>query len=156
MTGAHFTRALVPLIAGMLFLLGWEVFVAVYRIPRVVLPPPSAIAQAMIDDFPSLLASMWTTLRITLLAFVLAVITGVAPAGRVSWQPLPPATLPSRATIPTSSRPWLLFDISRLLAILGPAAQIAGQIIGPASQVAGQIKTISERKEEPAPAAAPA
>jgi large subunit ribosomal protein L10 len=43
-----------------------------------------------------------------------------------------------------------------LAAILGPASQIAGQIIGPASQVAGQIKTISERKEEEAPAAAPA
>ena len=78
MTGANITRALVPLIAGMLFLLGWEVFVAAYRIPRVVLPPPSAIAQAMIDDFPSLLASMWTTLRITVLAFALAVVTGSA------------------------------------------------------------------------------
>jgi large subunit ribosomal protein L10 len=43
---------------------------------------------------------------------------------------------------------------SVLAAILGPASQIAGQIIGPASQVAGQIKTISDRKEEPAPAPA--
>jgi|ERR1051326_315256 large subunit ribosomal protein L10 len=41
-----------------------------------------------------------------------------------------------------------------LAAILGPAAQIAGALVGPASQVAGQIKTISERKEEAAPAPA--
>src|SRR6185503_19846528 len=40
-------------------------------------PPPSAIWQALIDDFPSLMASLWTTLRITLLAYLLAVITGV-------------------------------------------------------------------------------
>jgi large subunit ribosomal protein L10 len=43
-----------------------------------------------------------------------------------------------------------------LSAILGPASQIAGCLSGPAGQVASQIKTISEKKEEAAPAAAPA
>jgi large subunit ribosomal protein L10 len=45
---------------------------------------------------------------------------------------------------------------SILSAILGPAGQIAGCLSGPAAQVASQIKTISEKKEEAAPAAAPA
>jgi NitT/TauT family transport system permease protein len=78
MSAANITRTLVPLIAGIVFILAWEMLVAAYHIPRVVLPPPSAIAQSLMDDFPSLMASMWTTLRITLLAFALAVVTGVA------------------------------------------------------------------------------
>jgi large subunit ribosomal protein L10 len=45
---------------------------------------------------------------------------------------------------------------SVLSAILGPASQIAGCLTGPAGQVASQIKTISEKKEEEAPAAAAA
>jgi large subunit ribosomal protein L10 len=43
-----------------------------------------------------------------------------------------------------------------LSAILGPAGQIAGCLSGPAAQLASQIKTVSEKKEEGAPAAAPA
>jgi large subunit ribosomal protein L10 len=39
--------------------------------------------------------------------------------------------------------------------ILGPASQIAACLTGPAGQVASQIVTISERKEEAAPPAAP-
>jgi large subunit ribosomal protein L10 len=38
-------------------------------------------------------------------------------------------------------------------AMLGPVMTLAGQLTGPASQVAGQIQTISEKKEEAAPAA---
>ena len=41
-----------------------------------------------------------------------------------------------------------------LAAVLGPASQIAGCLTGPAGQVASQIKTISEKKEEAAPAPA--
>jgi large subunit ribosomal protein L10 len=37
--------------------------------------------------------------------------------------------------------------------ILGPAQTIAAQLIGPAAQLASQLKTISEKKEEAAPAA---
>jgi large subunit ribosomal protein L10 len=36
---------------------------------------------------------------------------------------------------------------------LAPASRLVGQILGPAASVASQIKTISERKEEAAPAA---
>ena len=42
------------------------------------LPPPSAIWDALIVDFPSLMASLWTTLSITLMAFALALVSGVA------------------------------------------------------------------------------
>jgi NitT/TauT family transport system permease protein len=75
------TRSLkyvLPLALG-LFVLGlWEFLVRVYAIPQFVLPGPTAIWNALIADFPSLMASLWTTLRITLFAFVLAAVSGVA------------------------------------------------------------------------------
>jgi large subunit ribosomal protein L10 len=40
-----------------------------------------------------------------------------------------------------------------IAALLGPAMTIAAQLSGPATQVAGLVKTISEKKEETAPAA---
>jgi len=69
---------MLPVLLGVGVLAVWEGAVAAYDIPRFVLPAPSAIAQALIDDFPSLMASLWTTLRITLLAFVCALVSGVA------------------------------------------------------------------------------
>jgi NitT/TauT family transport system permease protein len=67
-----------PLALGFAVLVAWEAFVGVYDIPRFVLPAPSEIWQALIADFPSLMSSLWTTLRITLMAFALAVLSGVA------------------------------------------------------------------------------
>jgi NitT/TauT family transport system permease protein len=78
---ANASRALrlsLPLALGVAVLLAWEAMVAALAIPRFVLPAPSAIAEALRADFPSLMASLWTTLRITLAAFVLALATGVA------------------------------------------------------------------------------
>jgi NitT/TauT family transport system permease protein len=71
-------RMLLPALLGLAVIGLWEGLVAAYQIPRFVLPAPSAIWQALIDDFPSLMASLWTTLRITLLAFLLALVSGVA------------------------------------------------------------------------------
>ena len=56
----------------------WEVLVRIYAVPQFVLPGPSAIGNALIADFPSLMASLWTTLRITVLAFMLAAVSGIA------------------------------------------------------------------------------
>jgi len=79
MTAASRTlRALIPLALGIAVLLAWEAMVAAYRIPRFVLPAPSAIWQALLADFPSLMGSLWTTLRVTLFAFGLALVSGVA------------------------------------------------------------------------------
>jgi NitT/TauT family transport system permease protein len=49
-----------------------------YAVPVFVLPAPSEIARAFVADFPSLLASLWATLRVTWIAFALAVISGSA------------------------------------------------------------------------------
>jgi NitT/TauT family transport system permease protein len=78
MTSTGLARGLVPLSVGVVFIICWELFVAAWQIPRIVLPAPSAIAEALLQDFPSLMLSLWTTLRITLLAFAIAVVSGVA------------------------------------------------------------------------------
>jgi NitT/TauT family transport system permease protein len=78
MGASRLLRLLLPALLGIAVLLLWEGLVAAYRIPRFVLPAPSAIWTALIADFPSLMASMWTTLRITLIAFALAVVSGIA------------------------------------------------------------------------------
>jgi NitT/TauT family transport system permease protein len=72
------TGAILPILVGIAVLVCWEATVQVYAIPRYVLPAPSAIWQALIADFPSLMQSLWTTLRITLIAFALALAGGVA------------------------------------------------------------------------------
>ena len=67
-----------PLALGFAVLGLWERLVGFYDVPAYVLPGPSAIWAALIANFPSLMASLWTTLRITVFAFLLAVGGGVA------------------------------------------------------------------------------
>jgi NitT/TauT family transport system permease protein len=71
-------RYVLPLALGIVVLGAWELLVRAYAIPQFVLPGPLAILNALIADFPSLMASLWTTLRITVLAFVLAAVSGIA------------------------------------------------------------------------------
>lgn len=67
-----------PLLFGIAVLAFWEFYVRHYQIAAFVLPPPSAVGAAFVADFSSLMASLWTTLRVTLEAFVLALVGGVA------------------------------------------------------------------------------
>jgi NitT/TauT family transport system permease protein len=71
-------RYALPLALGLLVLTTWEMLVRAYDVPQFVLPGPVAIWRALISDLPSLMASLWTTLRITLLAFVFATLSGIA------------------------------------------------------------------------------
>jgi NitT/TauT family transport system permease protein len=71
-------RYVLPLALGAIVIAAWELLVRAYAIPQFVLPGPSAILNALISDFPSLMASLWTTLQITVLAFLLAAASGIA------------------------------------------------------------------------------
>ena len=51
-------RVLIPLGLGVLFLAFWEFAVREFGVSKFVLPPPSSIVAALIDDFPSLLQSL--------------------------------------------------------------------------------------------------
>ena len=66
------------MVLGIVVLALWEFVVRHFDVPPYVLPAPSAIAAAFADNFSSLMASLWTTLRVTLEAFALAIAGGVA------------------------------------------------------------------------------
>jgi NitT/TauT family transport system permease protein len=69
-------RLSVPILLGIAMLAAWELAVRHYNVPVFVLPPPSAIWQAFTGNFSSLMLSMWTTLRITWIAFACALLGG--------------------------------------------------------------------------------
>jgi NitT/TauT family transport system permease protein len=68
----------VPVALGITVLALWEYLVRILNVPVFVLPAPSSIWQAFISDFPSLITSLWTTLKVTVEAFILAVAGGLA------------------------------------------------------------------------------
>lgn len=71
---------LFPLLLGAFLLALWEWVVRARAIPPYVLPAPSAILQALAENFPSLMASLLATLTVTLEGFLAALIAGVAVA----------------------------------------------------------------------------
>ncbi len=68
----------VPLVLGVALLALWEGIVSARHIPPYVLPAPSAVARALFENFSSLMASLWSTLIVTLEGFAAALIAGVA------------------------------------------------------------------------------
>lgn len=73
-------RVMAPLAVGVVLLLLWQAVCTAFDVPVYLVPAPSAIATALIDDWTLLSGSLWVTLRITLLAFALAVVLGSAAA----------------------------------------------------------------------------
>jgi len=69
---------LLPLLLGIVILALWEWIVAVKHIPPYLLPAPSAIARAFVDNFSSLMASLLSTLTVTVEGFLAALVAGVA------------------------------------------------------------------------------
>lgn len=54
----------------------WFVYVELSGVPPYILPGPSAVATALITDWPILLTALWTTTQTTLVALFLAVVGG--------------------------------------------------------------------------------
>ena len=70
-------RWVAPVVLGVLVLLLWQWLVSVMALPVYLLPAPSDIWRAALEAWPLLLLSAWYTLRLALIAFVLAVAGGV-------------------------------------------------------------------------------
>jgi NitT/TauT family transport system permease protein len=77
-TGRHLARLLAPLVVGILVLGAWEALVQIEEIPRYILPGPILVAETLWSDGPSLLGSLFVTLRITAAALAAAAILGGA------------------------------------------------------------------------------
>ena len=66
----------VPVLFGFTFLGVWEGLVSYLEVPAYVLPGPVAIFEALVNSFSSLMGSLWVTLRITIAAFLIALVLG--------------------------------------------------------------------------------
>ena len=73
-----FVDVAAPLVVAVLFLSGWEWIVRAQSIPPYILPGPILIAETLWTDGPSLMNSLWVTLRTTLAALASATVLGLA------------------------------------------------------------------------------
>ena len=76
----HTRDIALPVTVAMLVLGLWEWAVAHWQVPPYVLPAPSAVARAFLENFASLMAALAATLAVTLEAFLSATVLGVAAA----------------------------------------------------------------------------
>jgi NitT/TauT family transport system permease protein len=71
-------RLLAPLAFGLLALIAWDLIVRVNAIPVYILPGPLVVLSTLWTDGPSLLGSLWITLKIAFAALALAAGIGLA------------------------------------------------------------------------------
>lgn len=67
-----------PALVAIVVLGFWEWAVTAFEISKFLLPAPSAIWQALIENAGSLAESAWVTIRITVEAFLIALVLGVS------------------------------------------------------------------------------
>jgi NitT/TauT family transport system permease protein len=70
-------RIFVPVLMLLLLLVVWQAYVTINDTPHYILPSPVRIAQALATDWPTLLPSLWVTLKLTFSALAIAIVGGV-------------------------------------------------------------------------------
>lgn len=68
---------LAPAIVGFLFLLIWDLFVRISQTPPYILPGPFLVFQTLLRDWQELFPALLVTFKITIVAFIAAVVSGV-------------------------------------------------------------------------------
>lgn len=121
-------RYLLPFLLGLALLTLWEIWVGLADVPVFILPAPSLILAALVDNFTALMAALWVTVKVTLLAFVWAVATAVNLAivftrARLIEMALYPYVITLQVTPVVAIAPliliWVGFDnVSRALVII--------------------------------------
>lgn len=121
-------RYLLPFLLGLALLTLWEIWVGLADVPVFILPAPSLILAALVDNFTALMAALWVTVKVTLLAFVWAVVTAVSLAivftrARLIEMALYPYVITLQVTPVVAIAPliliWVGFDnVSRALVII--------------------------------------
>jgi NitT/TauT family transport system permease protein len=70
-------RIVVPVVTLALAIVAWHLIVTLNGIPHYILPGPTAVAQSLVKDWPTLFPALLVTLRITFTALSLAILGGV-------------------------------------------------------------------------------
>jgi NitT/TauT family transport system permease protein len=71
-------RVAIPVTVFVLALVAWEALVRINGIPHYILPSPSRIGAALVEDRAMLADALWVTLKTTIIALTLATAGGVA------------------------------------------------------------------------------
>ena len=71
-----FMRIAMPVGVGVLLLGAWQFLVWYYQVPKFLVPSPTQIAQTLVEDWGLLSNSLLVTMKVTFLAFFLAVVIG--------------------------------------------------------------------------------
>jgi NitT/TauT family transport system permease protein len=72
-----FENAVYPLAGVALIIVAWEIYTHAFSISRIVLPSPSDIYQASVENWRILIAQSWPTFLESVLGFGLAVVVGI-------------------------------------------------------------------------------
>ena len=73
----RFQRIAYPLLVGILLLAIWQGLVTGLKLPSYLVPSPVLMFQTLFTEWTSLGAALWVTVKITLLAFLVATVVGV-------------------------------------------------------------------------------
>lgn len=92
-------RTLAPFVLIAVLLGAWEAAVRVLGIPAYFLPAPSAVAVALVEHLPVLLAAAWITLSTAIIALVIASLAAMAVAVLVGLSPLLEAAVRPLASV---------------------------------------------------------
>jgi NitT/TauT family transport system permease protein len=65
-----------PVLVGILLIGAWEFFGRLSDVPVYLFPKPSDIARVLVEDGGTLLRALWSTLRVTFMAFFIATVLG--------------------------------------------------------------------------------
>ena len=70
-------RVAYPLLVGLVLLAVWQGLVTGLALPPYLVPSPALMFQTLITEWASLSSALWVTVKITLLAFLVATVAGV-------------------------------------------------------------------------------
>jgi NitT/TauT family transport system permease protein len=73
-------RIAAPALLGVVLLAVWQLVCTLFAVPEYLVPSPLQIARTLAEDWVLLTSALMTTLKVTFLAFALAVVLGVAAA----------------------------------------------------------------------------
>ena len=76
-SGYRALRKLTPLIGIVAFLLAWQLFVIIWKVPPYLLPTPTAIAHTFVSELPDLLRHGWVTVYEMIAGYALAVAVAI-------------------------------------------------------------------------------
>ena len=85
--GAALVAKIAPLAGILVFLVVWEAAVRLLKVPRYLMPPPSAVLEVFMQEFPKLLYHGWVTTYEMLLGSALAVAVAIPLAIAITASP---------------------------------------------------------------------